>query len=47
MLFQGVKTVVDASNACEDIFCLECWLQLPKCSFCNTQIGGALLHTLH
>ncbi|RDY04258.1 F-box protein SKIP28, partial [Mucuna pruriens] len=22
-------------GACEDIFCLECWLQLPKCSFCN------------
>lgn len=20
---------------CEDIFCLECWLQIPKCSFCN------------
>ncbi|CAJ1936829.1 unnamed protein product [Sphenostylis stenocarpa] len=22
-------------GACEEIFCLECWLQLPKCSFCN------------
>ncbi|KAK7398889.1 hypothetical protein VNO78_10063 [Psophocarpus tetragonolobus] len=22
-------------GACEDIFCLECWLQLPKCSYCN------------
>ncbi|KAK7320061.1 hypothetical protein RJT34_04791 [Clitoria ternatea] len=22
-------------GACEDILCLECWLQLPKCSFCN------------
>lgn len=22
-------------GACEDIFCFECWLQLPKCSFCN------------
>ncbi|XP_027341985.1 F-box protein SKIP28 [Abrus precatorius] len=22
-------------GACEDVLCLECWLQLPKCSFCN------------
>ncbi|KAK7358255.1 hypothetical protein VNO77_00181 [Canavalia gladiata] len=22
-------------GACEDILCLQCWLQLPKCSFCN------------
>lgn len=21
--------------ACEDTLCLECWLSLPKCSFCN------------
>ncbi|XP_016440730.1 F-box protein SKIP28-like [Nicotiana tabacum] len=21
--------------ACADILCLDCWLQLPKCSFCN------------
>nr|AFK41645.1 unknown [Lotus japonicus] len=21
--------------ACADILCLECWLQLPKCNFCN------------
>ncbi|XP_061345003.1 F-box protein SKIP28 [Gastrolobium bilobum] len=22
-------------GACGDILCLECWLKLPKCSFCN------------
>ncbi|KAJ1437891.1 Leucine-rich repeat domain superfamily [Sesbania bispinosa] len=22
-------------SACGDISCLECWLQLPKCNFCN------------
>lgn len=21
--------------ACEDVLCADCWLQLPKCSFCN------------
>lgn len=43
-VFQGVKTVVDAlyqnseeveEGACGDVLCLECWLKLPKCNFCN------------
>lgn len=25
----------DAEAACNDILCIECWLQLPKCNFCN------------
>lgn len=22
-------------SCCEDMLCLECWLKLPKCNFCN------------
>lgn len=25
----------DAEAVCNDILCMECWLQLPKCNFCN------------
>lgn len=25
----------DSEAACADILCTECWLQLPKCNFCN------------
>lgn len=25
----------DAETACNDLLCMECWLQLPKCNFCN------------
>lgn len=25
----------DVEAACNDILCIECWLQLPKCNFCN------------
>ncbi|KAM3266363.1 F-box protein SKIP28 [Capsicum annuum] len=33
----GVCTKDDelGEAACTDILCLNCWLQLPKCSFCN------------
>lgn len=25
----------EGEAACADVLCLECWLQLPKCNFCN------------
>ncbi|KAL1556543.1 F-box protein SKIP28-like [Salvia divinorum] len=31
---KGIDQEVEAA-ACADALCLECWLKLPKCNFCN------------
>lgn len=43
---KGIDQEVEAA-ACADALCLECWLKLPKCNFCNKPYCSLHSHQQH
>ncbi|KAH6830919.1 hypothetical protein C2S53_005843 [Perilla frutescens var. hirtella] len=42
---KGIQELEEAS--CADAMCLECWLKLPKCNFCNKPYCSKHVHQQH